>query len=121
MNSNELVEHYFAAWNETDPARRAELIALAWADDASYVDPLQTGHGHAGIDAMIRAVHERFPQFMFRRTAKVDGFADRLRFGWELSAPDGTPVARGSDFAVVDAGGRLAEVTGFLDSTPGSA
>ncbi|MGF6770303.1 hypothetical protein P3T18_002782 [Paraburkholderia sp. GAS199] len=119
MNSHtDLIDRYFDAWNETDAARRRELIAATWTVDADYRDPLLSGAGHDGIDAMIRAVHERFPHHTFRRTTPVDAFADRLRFSWELTTPAGDALVKGSDFGVVDAHGRLRAVTGFLDQTP---
>jgi hypothetical protein len=113
-----LVDRYFDTWNETDASRRKELIAATWASDATYADPLLSAQAHDGIDAMIRAVHERFPQHTFRRTTAVDSFADRLRFSWELSTPEGVSIVKGSDFGQVDASGRLQTVTGFLDEAP---
>ncbi len=41
-----VVDDYIAAWNETDAVRRRALIAGAWAEDATYVDPLMRGEGH---------------------------------------------------------------------------
>ena len=121
MNTHtDLIDRYFDTWNETDAARRRELIASTWSTNAAYLDPLLSGDGHDGIDAMIRAVHERFPHHTFRRTTEVDGFANRLRFSWELTTPDGMPIVKGSDFGVVDTAGRLQAVTGFLDATPGA-
>ncbi|CAB3757385.1 nuclear transport factor 2 family protein [Paraburkholderia humisilvae] len=116
-----LIDRYFDIWNETDSRRRQVLIEKTWASDATYVDPLLSAQAHDGIDAMIRAVHERFPHHTFRRTTAVDGFADRLRFSWELSTPDGVSIVKGSDFGQVDADGRLRAVTGFLDEAPGVA
>ena len=122
MNAHtDLIDRYFDAWNETDGARRRELIAATFSADADYRDPLLAGAGHDGIDAMIRAVHERFPHHTFRRAGEVDGFADRLRFCWELTAPAGEAIVKGSDFGVVDPQGRLRAVTGFLDQVPGGA
>jgi hypothetical protein len=122
MNAHtDLIDRYFDAWNETDGTRRRELIAATWTADADYRDPLLAGEGHDGIDAMIRAVHERFPQHTFRRTTEVDGFANRLRFSWELITPAGDALVKGSDFGVVDAHGRLQAVTGFLDQVPDGA
>ena len=87
MNAHtDLIDRYFDAWNETDAVRRRELIAATWASDADYRDPLLAGAGHDGIDAMIRAVHERFPHHTFHRTTEVDGFANRLRRGAILGA-----------------------------------
>ncbi|MGA3251674.1 MAG: nuclear transport factor 2 family protein [Paraburkholderia sp.] len=122
MNAHtDLIDRYFAAWNETDTASRRELIAETWTADAAYLDPLLSGDGHDGIDAMIHAVHQRFPGHTFRRTTEVDGFANRLRFSWELASADGTPIVKGLDFGVVDTSGRLQAVTGFLDAMPGAA
>ena len=116
-----LIDRYFDAWNETDAGRRRELISTTWANDAAYVDPLLSGNGHDGIDAMIRAVHERFPHHTFRRTTDVDGYANRLRFSWALLTPAGAALVKGSDFGIVDTRGRLQSVTGFLDDAPAAA
>ncbi|HZZ11071.1 MAG TPA: nuclear transport factor 2 family protein [Paraburkholderia sp.] len=122
MNTHtDLIDRYFDVWNETDAPRRRELIAATWAVNADYRDPLLAGAGHEGIDAMIRAVHERFVRHTFRRTTPVDAFADRLRFSWELATPAGEVIVKGSDFAVVDTSGRLQTVTGFLDQVPDGA
>ena len=116
----DLIDRYFEAWNETDAAQRRALISRTWSADAAYADPLLSGDGHEGIDAMIRAVHERFPGHTFSRTTDVDGFANRVRFSWALATPDGVPIVKGSDFGVVDSAGRLQAVTGFLDEAPGA-
>jgi hypothetical protein len=61
---------YLDAWNEADADRRARLLREHWADDARYVDPLMRGDGLQQIDALIAAVHARFPGFRFAlRTA----------------------------------------------------
>lgn len=116
---NALIDDYIAMWNETDAARRRELIARTWTEGARYLDPLMQGDGHAGIDAMVRGVHERFPGHVFRLTGAVDAHHDRVRFAWDLAAPDGTPLVKGIDFGVVAADQRLHAVTGFLEPTGG--
>ena len=46
-----------------------------------------------------------------------DAHNDRVRFAWRLHGPDGgVPVAAGTDFGTVAEDGRLASVTGFLES-----
>ena len=114
-----VIDRYIAIWNETEPQRRRDLIAETWTDDASYLDPLMSGDGPDGIDAMVSGVQERFPAHRFRRTGAVDTHHDRVRFGWELVAPGGeTPLVAGVDFGVVAADGRLRTITGFLDQLP---
>ncbi|QQX85041.1 nuclear transport factor 2 family protein [Cupriavidus necator] len=113
-----LADRYLAAWNETDAARRRELVALAWTESACYVDPLMRGDGHAGIDAMIAAVQGKFPGFRFTRVSPVDAHGEHLRFTWELG-PAGEPaLVVGTDFATISADGRLARMTGFIDRAP---
>lgn len=117
----DLIDRYFDAWNESDASRRRELIDATYASDAAYRDPLMAGDGHAGIDTMIAAVQQRFPAYRFRRTTDVDAFGQHLRFSWALVSPDGAAIVKGSDFGIVDASGRLASITGFIDEMPAAA
>jgi len=112
--AQELIDRYFAIWNQTDPARRRALIGETYTGDATYLDPMLEGSGPEGIDAMVAAVQQRFPGHRFRQTGGVDAHHDRLRFAWELGTEGAPPVARGTDIAEV-ADGRLRAVTGFFD------
>lgn len=114
----DLIGRYIAAWNETDPQRRGALIARIWTEDASYVDPMMEGHGHAELNAMIGAVRERFPELRFRLFGTPEAHHARVRFSWELVPEAGPVVAKGTDFAALAEDGRLRSVTGFLDAVP---
>lgn len=115
------VDAYIDAWNEEDAARRAELIARAWADDGAYVDPALAAQGHAGISEMVDGVHAQFPGHRFRRTSEVDEHNGLVRFGWELAAPDGAAAVAGIDVAVLADDGRLQRVAGFFGELPALA
>jgi hypothetical protein len=108
------VDTYLAAYGEPDPARRAVLIAEAWAPDGRLIDPPLDGQGHGGIDAMFVAVQGMFAGHSFRRTTVVDAHHDRARYGWELVGPDGSVAVAGVDYAELDADGKLRTVTGFF-------
>jgi SnoaL-like domain len=111
------VHNYIAAWNETTPEERRAIIAETFADDASYLDPLQSGSGREGIDAMIAGAQNQFPGMRFELADGPDAHHDRVRFAWRLVTADGgTPVGAGVDFATVTHDGRLREVTGFLET-----
>src|SRR3984957_10068163 len=110
-----LIDRYIAMWNTTNAEDRRDLIAGAWADSGAYVDPQLNGQGHDGIDAMVQAVQDRFPNHRFRRTSDVDAHNDRVRFGWELAAEGEAPLVRGVDFGVLSADGRLQSITGFFE------
>jgi ketosteroid isomerase-like protein len=110
-----VAEKYIAVWNEADQARRKDLLAKAWTEDATYIDPMMQGRGHDEIDAMIGAVHQRFPGHVFALHGLADGHGDRVRFSWSLGAAGAEPIARGTDFGVLAGDGRLKAITGFLD------
>jgi hypothetical protein len=111
-----VVDNYIAAWNETDADGRRALIAETFANDATYVDPLVTGDGADGIDAMIAGVQGAYPGHSFKLASGPDAHHDRVRFTWHLIGPDGAgPIAIGIDFATVAEDGRLQNVTGFLE------
>ena len=111
-----IANRYIALWNETNDDKRQALIANAWTPDATYIDPLMKGEGHAGISQMIGAVHQRFPAHRFTLRGKPEGHNDRVRFSWTLATGDAkTVVANGTDFALVTGDGKLKAVTGFLD------
>jgi SnoaL-like domain len=110
------VHNYIAMWNETTPEDRRAIIADTFADDASYLDPIMSGDGPAGIDAMVAGAQKQFPGTRFELSSGPDAHHDRVRFAWRLvTATDGAPVAAGVDFATVAHDGRLREVTGFLE------
>ncbi|MER8225170.1 nuclear transport factor 2 family protein [Streptomyces sp. NPDC094143] len=116
------VTRYLEAWNAGDPAARAEAVAAAWTQDGGYTDPLADVSGHDGITALIAAVREQFPGFVFRLTGDVDGHHDTARFSWELvSAADGSAPVAGSDVITLDGQGRIRAVLGFLDRVPAGA
>ncbi|AGU48795.1 snoaL-like domain-containing protein [Variovorax paradoxus B4] len=112
-----IAQRYIAAWNETDAARRAELIAAAWTADAHYVDPLAQASGREQIGALIGAVHQRYPGFRFNLFGKPEAHGDNLRFSWTLGPSGAEDLIQGTDFARLDAG-KLQSVTGFLDKVP---
>lgn len=113
---NQLVDRYFTMWNETDPVRRGDVIAATWSRDARYVDPLLAAEGYEGLDKMVAGVHQQYPGYRFRLMGPIDMHHDRVRWSWELAAPDSSdPVAAGIDVATLASDGRLGEVVGFFE------
>ena len=110
-----LVEGYIAMWNEADGERRRALVAQTVTDDASYVDPLMSGSGVDGIDAMIAGAQEQYPGHRFTLVSGPDAHNDRVRFSWTIAPEGGDPIAVGHDFALLAPDGRMASITGFLD------
>lgn len=115
-----IADRYIALWNETNANRRQDLLADLWTEDGTYIDPLMQGNGHGQIDALISAVHQRFPEFRFALIGQPNGYGEHVRFSWQLG-PEGVdgPI-KGTDFATLD-NGRLKHVVGFLDQVPAGA
>ena len=113
-----IVDASIAMWNEGEPARRRELAGDVFTADASYVDPVMSGEGQDGIEAMVAAAQKQFPGHRFELTQGPDTHNDRVRFAWRLVGAQG-PVANGVDFASIAPDGRLSAVTGFLEPAEG--
>jgi hypothetical protein len=112
-----IAKDYIAFWNETDPKRRAEVLADEWEENASYVDPVMRGSGRGEIESLVVGVHARFPDFRFRLTTPPNGFGEYVRFSWSLGPADGDAPIEGSDVVVMK-GDRVSRVIGFLDKVP---
>ena len=63
----------------TIASRRREILGQHWAKDAKYVDPLMSGEGHDGVEALIAGVQQRFPDFRFHLIGEPNGFGVFIR------------------------------------------
>jgi hypothetical protein len=116
-DADKIARNYIDLWNERAADRRRDMLAQNWTSDAKYIDPLMSGDGRDGVDALIAGVQQRFPEFRFKLLGEPNGFGDHLRFQWGLG-PDGvdSPI-KGTDFAVLR-DGQIRSITGFLDQVP---
>jgi hypothetical protein len=110
-----LADRYIALWNETDAGRRRRLIAETFTETARYRDPMLSGDGPDGIDAMVAAVQTQYPAYRFHRTGAVDAHHQSFRFTWELRAEGQPPFVAGVDIGEIADDGRLQAITGFFD------
>ncbi len=115
-----LAEDYLALWNETNAARRTEILARTWSPNATYRDPMMSGNGHGEINNLIAGVHTKFPDFKFSLMKAAESVGDNVRFSWGLGPQSGEALIVGTDFVVRD-GDRIARVVGFLDRMPANA
>ena len=76
---NTVARLYIDLWNERTPSRRREILATNWTSDSRYVDPLMSGDGHDGVDALIAGVQQKFPDFKFALIGTPNGFGDHVR------------------------------------------
>jgi hypothetical protein len=114
----QVAHRYIELWNERAPNRRREMLAANWTNDARYVDPLMSGDGHDGVDALISGVQQKFPGFKFILIGEPNGFGQHVRFSWGLGPEGADSPIKGTDFAVLSQDGRIKSITGFLDQVP---
>ena len=73
-----IARNYIDLWNERTPSRRREILATNWTSDARYVDPLMSGDGLDGVDALIAGVQQKFPDFKFSLITRPDASSAAL-------------------------------------------
>ena len=123
--AHQVGSHHGPFGHKSAQPRRTEagqLVDALWAPDGSYTDPLADARGREEIDGLIGAVREQFPGLVFTLGGPVDANHNQARFTWHLGPADGgEPVVIGFDVAVLDGGGQLRAVHGFLDKVPAAA
>lgn len=118
----DVVDGYFAMWNEHDPARRRQIIEATWTEDATYTEPLMAVQGHEALNAGVDGLQAQFPGHVLHPAGPVNTHHDQVRWSWELVGPDGgDPIAAGTNVGLLAFDGRLRQVTGFFDHTAGVA
>lgn len=111
-----VVDTYINAWNERVPERRRALVAAAFADGATYVDPARSGTGADGIDTMISSAQEEHPGVQIVLAGTPDAHGEHVRFTWHLLPPASEDIILiGHDFASLSPDGRLQDVVGFVE------
>ena len=115
----EIIDRYIAAWNETDAEACSALVWSLWAADGSYTDPLADVRGPDEIAGLIGAAQQQFPGLVFTLGGPVDANHHQARFTWHLGPGGGEPIVIGFDVAVLNGGGQIGSVYGFLDKVPG--
>ncbi len=116
--TNEIVQAYVAAWNEGDEAKRRASLDRAWADDGRYTDPMADAPGRDALVALISQFQQQMPGASLAATSGTDLHHGRLRFGWKLTAPDGSTAMEGIDIGQLAEDGRLKSITGFFGPLP---
>ena len=131
----ELVDRYFALWNESDPERRRELIEGLWAEDGEQIlqatdearriaagpgvgtSAVFEVRGHAQLEARVASAYEHWIAglgWSFRSRDDVDRVHDVIKFHWEAVDADGEITGVGLNFLVLTADGRIERDYSFV-------
>src|SRR5215204_2367787 len=131
----ELVDRYFALWNESDPERRRELIEGLWAQDGEQIlqatdearriaagpgvgtSAVFEVRGHAQLEARVASAYEHWIGglgWSFRSRDDVDRVHDVIKFHWEAVDADGEVTGVGLNFLVLTADGQIERDYSFV-------
>jgi hypothetical protein len=114
----QVIDGYFAMWNEDDDGRRLAATAACFAADGTYTDPLADVEGHEGISTMVGELRASHPGYTLRQASALDVHHDHVRFEWEILDEAGGLYLTGVDCAVIAPDGRLASIAGFFGAAP---
>jgi hypothetical protein len=101
------VDGYVAAWNETDPVRRAELLAASVTDDFEFTGPTGTFRGREAVEGLIVALQTRMAGAVVARSGPVEGGT----FRWAIVTAAGLPLLEGVDEVEAAGDGRLCRIS----------
>lgn len=113
------IDAYLAAWNETDPARRAMLLEQCWSDEGLFADSMGSAEGRAGLEAYIAAAQRFMPGARLERLGPASLVLDRARVAWRAAGADGAVLGQGVHFVELGCDGRIARLSGFWEAAPG--
>jgi len=113
-----VVATYFAAWNEPDPGRRAEILQRSLTDDAELVDPTGRWQGIDGFVERIGNYQIAAPDTKVVPASGIDAHNDVVRYAWTIVDAEGKELMEGIDVAERATDGRLQRILMFHGPLP---
>jgi hypothetical protein len=108
-----LISSYIAAWNESDPVARLDLLRTVWHEQGEYTDPLTHAPGRAALDDLIGGFLARNPGAYLELAGKIEHHHQHLRFFWKMRFANGREL-HGMDYGQFSADGQLLKIVGFF-------
>lgn len=113
-----VLEAYDAAWNQSDAADRARLLARALSDDGELVDPSGRYQGRQAVHDRIAGFNDRFPGARVTITSGIDEHHGFARYAWTVNTADGEAILEGVDIVERAEDSRLRRVVMFFGRLP---
>ena len=107
------MDQWFAAWSEPNAATRERHLSEIAAAEIRFQDKFSSIAGAPDVRAHLAAVHRFMPGLRLERQGNVRHCQWHLLADWIARGADGQERGRGTNVFVLDADGRIAEVTGF--------
>lgn len=108
-----IADDFFAAWGETDPAKRQNLLESCWAEDGEFMDRYGTVNGRDALNGYIGTVQQMMPGAVLRRSGEIRISHNNAYFAWEGEDAQGNKIGTGLDFSVLAPDGRFLRMVGF--------
>lgn len=111
------IARYLRFWNSDPGPEQQALAEQTFRSDVRYHAPLGERAGVEQLLELSREFTEHLGDVAFRARSEPEVVRGRARLRWEILRGDDS-FAEGTDVLVVDAQGRVASVTTFLDRAP---
>jgi uncharacterized protein YndB with AHSA1/START domain len=108
-----IVDQWFAAWSDPSAESREGVLDAIAARDIVFRDRFSSIGGDGELRAHLGAVHRFMPGMRLERRGDIRHCQWRVLADWLALGADGQERGRGTNLFVLDADGRIAEVTGF--------
>jgi SnoaL-like domain len=115
---DDVLAAYDAAWNQSDAAERARLLARALSEDGELVDPSGRYQGRQAVLDRIAGFSARFPGARVTITSGVDEHHGFARYAWSVNGVDGETILEGVDVVERAEDARLRRVVMFFGILP---
>jgi uncharacterized protein YndB with AHSA1/START domain len=111
----DLVDGWFASWSIGDGAERVRALGAIAAPGIRLRDRYACIDGHADLNDHIGASLRFMPGLRMERAGAVRHCQHTLLADWVAKGPDGAEQMKGVNVFVLDAQGKIASVTGFVN------
>jgi len=111
--AGETVDRWFAAWSDPQVASREATLASIATSGIRFLDRFSSIAGEDDLKPHLTAVHRFMPGMRLERRGEIRHCQSRVLADWVALSADGQERGRGTNLFVLDADGRIAEVTGF--------
>ena len=100
MTTDEIVDQYCAAWNETEIEVRRNSLASICTKNGQYIDPRSDLTGLEALVQHIEKIQAGRPGATIKRTSSVDVHHHLGRFNWHLQDQTGNVLLEGLDIVI---------------------
>lgn len=112
-DAEKIVDHWFAAWNESDPTQRARRLSEVTDERVEFADAHACVTGRDDLVAHIDAVSKFMPGVRIERSSSVRQCQGTWLADWTTKRADGMPQGSGTNVFESTPEGRLVRVVGF--------